>query len=52
MYLKFLKDHNDHKADEVVFVSAGYAEFLIDGGFAKPADKPEEPKEAPKPKKK
>ena len=51
MYVKFIKDHGDHKADEVAFVSAGYAEFLIDGGFAKEAERPQ-PKEAPKPKKK
>ena len=51
MYVKFLKDHGDHKGDEVVLVSAGYAELLLGGGFAKEAERPQ-PKEAPKPRKK
>ena len=50
MYLEFVKDYQGHKAGDVVFASAGFAELVLAGGFAKPAEKPAEKPEA-KPKK-
>ena len=48
MYLKFLKDHNDHKAGDVVDVSPEEADDLHQAGRACPYVKPEPVAEAPK----